>query len=139
MSFSLNAWFESEKTGQWGASPVHTNTLDVLFHRKISAEHAAEHLLSDVNLRESTQDGAWRFCNLLFRAAASLSDYVDVLAQLIFAIRQVEASAEGPNKLTQNLWSSWGDAHSFYYTWRTLDSSKSDLSPDNFLRVRTRG
>ena len=139
MSFSLNAWFESEKTGQWGASPVHTNTLDVLFHRKISAEHAAEHLLSDVNLRESTQDGAWRFCNLLFHAAASLSDYVDVLAQLIFAIRQVEASAEGPNKLTQNLWSSWGDAHSFYYTWRTLDSSKSDLSPDNFLRVRTRG
>ncbi|THW24998.1 hypothetical protein D6D23_04757 [Aureobasidium pullulans] len=131
MSFSLNAWFESEKTGQWGASPVHTNTLDVLFYRKISAEHAAERLLSDVNLRDSTQENAWGFWNLLFHAAASLPDHVDVLVQLILAIRQAEASPEGPNKLTQSLWSSWDDAHSFYYTWRTLDSSKSDLSSDN--------
>ncbi|THY25863.1 hypothetical protein D6D01_04826 [Aureobasidium pullulans] len=131
MSLSLNAWFESENTGQWAASPVHTNTLDALFHRKISAEHAAERLVGSVDLRNSTQDGAWRFWNLLFHAAASLPDHVDVLVQFILAIRQVEASPEGLNKLTQFLWSSWGDAHSFYYTWRTLDSSKSDLSPDN--------
>lgn len=69
MSLSLNAWFESESTGRWGASPVHTNTLDALFHRKISAEHAAQRLVSDVNLRNSTRDGAWRSWNLLLGIA----------------------------------------------------------------------
>ena len=125
MSSLLDQWLEREGVARWGILEPHTKVLKTLLHDKTTAQNAAKVLADTATLSPDPSETAYRLWNLLFHTAASLPTYIDHIVRLTLAIRRVHPSPESPNTLSYSLWSHWQDTHSYYYTWRTLQSSSS--------------
>jgi hypothetical protein len=128
MSSPLDQWLEREGIQRWGVLEQHTQVLKACLDDMISPSEAAKELVDTAASSSDPSDTVYRLWNLLFHAAAALPAYIDHIVQLTLAIRRVPPSPENPNSLCYTVWSHWQDAHSFYYTWRTL---RPFSSPDS--------
>jgi len=123
MSSQLDQWLQREGVPRWGILEPHTKVLKTLLHDKTTAQNAAKVLVDTATLSPDPSDTAYRLWNLLFHTAASFPTYIDHIVSLTLAIRKEHPSPKSPNTLSYSLWSHWQDIHSYYYTWRTLQSS----------------
>lgn len=124
MSSHLDQWLEREGVAaRWDFPEQHTKVLKAVLHNNTTAQKAAKVLVNTATLSPDPSETAYRLWNLLFHTAASFPTYIDHIVRLTLAIRRVHPSPESPNTLSYSLWSHWQDTHSYYYTWRTLQSS----------------
>jgi hypothetical protein len=128
MSSPLDQWLEREGIQRWGVLEQHTQVLKACLDDMISPSEAAKELVDTAASSSDPSDTVYRLWNLLFHAAAALPAYIDHIVQLTLAIRRVPPSPENPNSLCYTVWSHRRDAHSFYYTRRTL---RPFSSPDS--------
>ena len=91
----MEKWLDEQREGEWGALKEHTDILKNLIREKVSAETAAKELVESVMSKETPSDAAYRFAQLVLKAAAEFQATQEPIVALLKDIRKINHT---PNK-----------------------------------------